>query len=503
MRLLASFKDPLRCSSLILSLGAVLVPLSHRDEWIREWQAEIQFVWLALCKRSEPQAFRKLLSFALGCIADAWWCFHHAPLRERPSERLRTLARSAAFCLSAGVFAILLITCVSGFLPSTRDVLEPLPYLDASRIATASKSGISLSTRSGIPADWLNLWRNKSRLVRTATYRWQEEKAQLKRGRDVSVLHAEVSGDFFSVLSVGMLWGRPLLSTDATACDDCAVVSYELWKKYLTNTFGQRTIQITVGGRRLRIVGVLEKRFWFLSRRIGVWSLAGSTSRTAKSGVLIRLADGVTPQTAEQELEAILQADGYSSWESLVDVSILQSRVRSVLGSFCLALLLAFVMTAASLRFWSVSSSAAAMNRSFRNRVWRAAFFVGKTALLLTASLLAGIEFTRAASITMIGGTDVLTEPLSTWLFLLTCLGVLSWSIYDQRRRCPVCLKRLGLATHVGCSGCLLLDWAGTEMVCADGHGLLHIPEMLSSVHGDERWTAFVESWRSLFASKS
>ena len=503
MRLLASFEDPLRCCSLILGLSGALVPASHREEWIREWQAEIQFAWLAFCKRGEPHAFRKLLSFTLGCIADGWWCFHHAPWPERPSERFRTLARSAAFCLSAGVFAILVITCVSGFLPSTRDVLEPLPYLDAGRIATAFKSGISLSARSGIPADWLNLWRNKSRLVRTATYRWQEEKAHLQPGRDVSVLHAEVSGDFFSVLSAAMLWGRPLLSADATACNNCAVVSYELWKNYLANSFGQRAIQITVGGRRLRVVGVLEKRFWFLSRRIGVWSLAGPTSLTAKSGVLIRLADGVTPQTAEQELEAILHDDGYSPWESLVDVSMLQSRVRSVLGSFCLALILAFVMTASGLRFCSVSLFAAAMNLSFRNRARRAAFFVGKTALLLTACLLAGIEFTRAASITMIGGTDVLTEPLSTWLFLLSCLGVLSWSIYDQRRRCPVCLKRLGLATHVGCSGCLLLDWAGTEMVCADGHGLLHIPEMLSSVHGDERWTAFDESWRGLFASKS
>lgn len=348
MRLFAYFKDPLSCSSLILGLGAVLVPASRRKEWSREWQAEIQFAWRAFCERNEPGASRKLLSFALGCIADAWWCFHHAPWRERPSERIRTLARSSAFCLSTGVFALLLITCVSGFLPGTRDVLEPLPYLDADRIATASMSGISLSTRSGIPADWLNLWRNKSRLVRTATYRWQEEKAQFKPGRGVSVLHAEVSSDFFAVLSAKMLWGRPLLRADATGCQDCAVVSYELWAKYLASSFGQGTIRITVGGRRLRVVGALENRFWFLSRRIGVWSLVGSTPRTAKSGVLIRLADGVTPESAEQELEAILHADGYSPWESLVDVSMLQSRVRAVLGSFYLALFLAFVMTAAS-----------------------------------------------------------------------------------------------------------------------------------------------------------
>src|SRR5260221_9581065 len=105
------------------------------------------------------------------------------------------------------------------------------------------------------------------------------------------------------------------MSSAAAACNKCAVVSYELWKKYLANSLRQRTIQITVGGRRLRVVGVLEKRFWFVSRRIGVWSLLGSTSRTAKSGALIRLADGVTPETAEPELEDILHDVVYPPWD--------------------------------------------------------------------------------------------------------------------------------------------------------------------------------------------
>src|SRR5262249_39935029 len=125
------------------------------------------------------------------------------------------------------------------------------------------------------------------------------------------------------------------------------------------------------------------------------------------------------------------------------------------------------------------------------------------TALALGAVLLAGLEFTRASSITMLGGTDLGTEPISTWLFLMGSLGVLTWSFYDQRHRCRICVRQLGLAAHVGCSGSLLLNWAGTELVCIEGHGMLHVSEMAASWNIPERWTRLDESWMGLFARRS
>ena len=53
-------------------------------------------------------------------------------------------------------------------------------------------------------------------------------------------------------------------------------------------------------------------------------------------------------------------------------------------------------------------------------------FFCAKTLLLLVVVLLLGLEFTRAASITMTGGTDLSTEPASTWLFMMACAGALN-----------------------------------------------------------------------------
>jgi hypothetical protein len=98
----------------------------------------------------------------------------------------------------------------------------------------------------------------------------------------------------------------------------------------------------------------------------------------------------------------------------------------------------------------------------------------------------------------MLGGTDAFTA-FSTWLFLLASMSGLAWSIADQRQRCRVCLRRLGMAAHVGCTGCLLLDWAGTELVCVEGHGMLHVPEMVACWQEPYRWTNLDESWQGLF----
>jgi hypothetical protein len=175
-------------------------------------------------------------------------------------------------------------------------------------------------------------------------------------------------------------------------------------------------------------------------------------------------------------------------------VSILQDRVHSPLDSFLLAFSLAIIVAVLAsrprLRNLDVTSLAA----------WRrGAFFAAKSLLLLLAVLLAGLEFTSACSITMIGGTDLLAEPLSTWLFLIGCMTALTWSIHDHRVRCRECMRRLGLAAHVGCPGSLLLSWAGTELVCISGHGMLHVPEMPSCWLEPERWTALDSSWRELF----
>jgi hypothetical protein len=127
------------------------------------------------------------------------------------------------------------------------------------------------------------------------------------------------------------------------------------------------------------------------------------------------------------------------------------------------------------------------------------AFLALKTFLLLSTCFVLSLELTSRVSRMMTGAVQPLAGPISTWLFVVGATLALSWSIHDQCRRCRICLKRLGNEASVGSPSYLLLDWWGTELVCSDGHGLLHVPQMKSSWLEFEQWVHLDESWKPLF----
>jgi hypothetical protein len=43
---------------------------------------------------------------------------------------------------------------------------------------------------------------------------------------------------------------------------------------------------------------------------------------------------------------------------------------------------------------------------------------------------------------------------------------------------------------------------AGDELVCDEGHGVLHVPVMESGCVDSERWTYLDESWRVLLGNR-
>jgi len=62
------------------------------------------------------------------------------------------------------------------------------------------------------------------------------------------------------------------------------------------------------------------------------------------------------------------------------------------------------------------------------------------------------------------------------------------WAIQDQRRRCPMCLRRLTNPIRFGGPSHAFLDWYGTEFICAAGHGMMHVPEIPTSCYPEPRW---------------
>jgi hypothetical protein len=77
----------------------------------------------------------------------------------------------------------------------------------------------------------------------------------------------------------------------------------------------------------------------------------------------------------------------------------------------------------------------------------------------------------------------------------------LRWALLNQERRCQKCLRMLGQPTRVGPPSRNFLDWNGTELVCADGHGRLHVPEIEGSWCWYDRWVELDPAWQSLFTA--
>jgi len=457
----------------LIRAASLLVPARRREEWMREWLAELYYAEIHQARAHAGEA--RLMAFASGAFHDAVW--QHRDFWTQ--ERVARLAESAPFCLALLAAMVGLVALASGFLPMTRTVLMPLPYRDAGSIVTVAQSG-TMAMRAGVPGKAVELWREKSQsLDDIATYRWQVAAGS------AGPPSARVSPNFFHLLgaktSAGRSFERDALAGCAAGPEECAIVSYDFARSLNGSS------RVTLAGKSYRVAAVLERGFWFLSPRIAVWRI-GAPGPATRTGVVARLRPDLTKKEAETELGLILRDAGMNDWESIMEITGVAARVRSFLWSFALGLGLAILIILPSLRLRMPSWNPRA-----------AAFFAAKTGLLLAVVLLCGIEFTGATSITMLGGTDSLTEPLSTWLFMLGSMGVLVWSIADQRRRCRVCLRRLGMAAQVGCPGCLLLDWAGTELVCMEGHGMLHVPEMAACWQEPDRWTSLDDSWQELF----
>ncbi len=74
------------------------------------------------------------------------------------------------------------------------------------------------------------------------------------------------------------------------------------------------------------------------------------------------------------------------------------------------------------------------------------------------------------------------------------------WALNDQRRRCPECLRLCGNPVRIGHPSYVLLDWYGTEFICPEGHGLLHVPQLSKASFSPQRWLRLDASLRSLFS---
>ena len=484
--------------TVVLRTASLLVPKPTRAHWYKEWYAEI-WHWLHFLAESgrltRSSAF-EILRHCWGAFPDAMW---HRFDQKKTLRAFDLVPRSARFCLGVIGFTFVFLVLVTGLAPTIRSGFRSLPFPHSDRLAYLSFQ----SSFSQYDEEYLfrnaREWAQGSKTAEAvAGYSWRQVVIRVPDGlvRDMS---ARVSTDFFETLGNRAALGRVFAPGDETGCPQCAVITHRLWSTEFKSDRNIVGTTIIVNDQPQTVIGVLPEDFVFLFPEVAVWQLprvgVTTTNIADRTGAVVRMKPHVSLAQAGEELRRLAVRQGYGrpqmeSFESRAHQGAklyLFFTVLSLFGGIALG----------SSRLGGARTRKIKLSFRCTARWW--AFFAAKTLMLLAICFVGALEITGRASIMLTGSVHPLVGPFSTWLFLVTAMVALSWSLHDQSRRCRLCLKRLGNEASVGMPGYLFLGWWGTELVCSDGHGLLHVPEMKSSWQEFDQWVSLDDSWKPLF----
>ena len=230
---------------------------------------------------------------------------------------LRMLGKAPGFTAMAVLTLALGIGANTAIFSAVNGILlRPLPYDDSSRLATIAgyktwkftdryvQGTVSLS------ADvWQQIQNQTPAIERMAPYEYGELTISGDTApEEISVLY--VSGDFFPLLGVHPLAGRPILPGDMqTGAKPVAVVSYALWRERWggdTRAIGRT---IVLDQKEYTLVGVMPQQFdfglYFDPKGVWVPQVAEDGKVPPSLTAVVRLKKGVTLAAVNAQLKSI------------------------------------------------------------------------------------------------------------------------------------------------------------------------------------------------------
>lgn len=480
------------CNALI-RVAAQMVPAAEREEWSQEWLAEIWHRWQFLLHAqlwNRMEAWR-LLRRCLGAFADAAW---HFACRDAVRNRLRETARSPWAFLGGLIALLLLVAALSGGLPATRDLLFSRSPQNAGRLVFLWLHPLTGGGDRGLPPDVAPEWARHSRLLKSvAAFNATHVRFSAAGRAALKPLAISTTPSLFEVLRV-----RPAIGAFPQGAG--VVLDDRTWNSVFHADRRAIGSAVQVGGETFRVTAVLPANFRFLSRQPCIYVVHEVVSER-RAMVIGRAAPGTSEEKLKRELTKIAEGFSYYFFYSDLRLEFLDTELFTPLRFFVVAVLVSAFMSlmVCRIRWRHVRFAMDAARR--RATVRRGLFFLAKVTLALALVFVAALEWSRSESAVLLASRDPASGPFLVWLYILGTMGVFFWSVADQRARCRVCLRLLCFPVRIGCPGCLLLDWSGTELLCTEGHGVLHVPHMAPSWDEEaEHWVALDESWRGLFA---
>lgn len=477
----------------LVRAAAMLVPRDRRPEWRQEWTAEIWHRWQFLLHAGlwdRREAFA-LIRNCCGAFPDAAW---HFASQDAVRHRVREWARSPWTCLGAFAALLLLVAVLSSGLPATRELFLG-PHNASDRLVFIWLHPIVGGGDKGLPPDVVPAWKLHSQLLESVAPFNISYATFAVPGRPVPrPLVITTQPALFDVFRV-----RPQLGTVA-AEHRAVVLDHRAWVSLFHARPGVIGSKVRIGRTFYPVEAVLPARFEFLSRHASVYLVQPFTPESSAM-IVARARPGVTAHALDKELTRISENVCYYFFTSQLRISFFKDALWTPVRMFAIAALLSAILTCmvSRVHMRNIRPAWSREHRAATRR--RVAFFSAKLMLAFAVVFVAALEWSRPESSLLYASRDPASGPFLVWLYILGTMGVLFWSVADQRARCRVCLRLLCFPVRVGCPGCLLLDWSGTELFCSEGHGLLHVPDLAPSWDEEsQHWIALDESWRGLFA---
>jgi predicted permease len=228
---------------------------------------------------------------------------------------LRTLRKAPLFSLTViGSLAVGIGATTAVFSAVNALLVRRLPYPEPDRLMWIKHEGRRLN--EGATASFGVHFEDWSRHARTveAIAAFTDTRAILTgAGEPVSLFGLQVSPSFFAILGASMSRGRAFLPEEnRPGSEPVAVISFGLWQGRLgadPNVIGRL---LHLDDRDVRVVGVLAPAFRTFTYEGDVWlplAMDAATLRAQRQvwiRLLARLKPGVAPETAEAELQEIL-----------------------------------------------------------------------------------------------------------------------------------------------------------------------------------------------------
>ncbi len=474
----------------VLRFASLIVPRIQRNEWWREWSAELWHVRQACTpdRGISWPAEREVAAFCLGAFQDAR-CLR---TQSAPAAMPRvTVMGSASQCLLLLTGLIIASLSVAAILPGVREQFYQFRYHVPPGIVLIQSARASEDATPTISGEQFLLWKARRQHLFTsfAFYQIEREPAMNSPHNQPKINIAHASTNLFQLLNL------PIPVAPNATNLPAVILSNALWRNKFaanSNLIGQT---VHLGKQNAVVAGIAPSGSWRLPGKVDAWLLEpDSALLSARNGFVIA-------ETAKSETKGFgghwrMSAPTPEGTPDDFVCLGLVDRTHTVNDIFLFAIILACLALPATTSLPLGEYRVGSRKLTWPARLRRWAFLTGKIALLLPLVYLVSIDLAYLRPALDPNTADYI-QLISSFSI---CLFGLRWSLRDQRQRCPVCLGKLTHPARVGQPSRNFLAWNGTELICVGGHGLLHVPELPTSWFSTQRWLYLDPSWDVLFA---